>query len=61
MTEIFYTYLLTTVSALCVAALGVCYKSRCTRISACGLNIERNVELEEKFDELTLKHSQQQL
>jgi len=60
MTEFFYTFLLTTASALCVAVMGVCYKSRCTKVSFCGVNIERDAALEEKFDELALKNQQQQ-
>jgi len=60
MSEVFYTFLITTSSALCVALLGICYKSRCTRISCFGVNIERDVDLEKKFDELALKYQQQQ-
>ncbi len=54
MSEVFLTFVITTTSGLFLAMLGVCYKSRCTRIQFCGVSIDRNAVLEERLDELAL-------
>ena len=55
MSEVFLTFVITTASGLFLAMLGVCYKSRCTRINFCGVSIERDAVLEERLDELALR------
>ena len=55
MSEVFLTFVITTTSGIFLALLGVCYKSRCTRIQFCGVSIERDAVLEERFDELALR------
>ena len=52
LSEIFYNSLMITVSGLALALIGVCYKSKCRTIRCCGLEIERDVEGEEKIDEI---------
>ena len=52
MSEVFLTFVITTTSGVFLAMLGVCYKSRCTRIQFCGVVIDRNAVLEERLDEL---------
>ena len=54
MSEVFLTFVITTASGLFLAGLAMCYKSRCTHIRFCGVDIERNSVLEERIDELAL-------
>jgi hypothetical protein len=51
-------YIISTTSTAFLFCLGVLYKSKCTNIKLCyGLvDIDRNVEIEEKYDELELEH-----
>ena len=42
--------------AFLAGVLGICYKSKCVRISCCGVLIERDVAGEEKIDEEQLRH-----
>jgi hypothetical protein len=51
LSEIFLTMLVTSCFAFLAGALAVCYKSKCVRISCCGLVIDRDVAGEEKIDE----------
>ena len=55
MSEVFLTFVITTASGICLAALAMCYKSRCSHIRFCGVDIERNSVLEERLDELALQ------
>lgn len=50
LSEGFFAMLVATGFAFLGALLGVCYKSKCVRISCCGLLIERDVQGEEKID-----------
>ena len=51
-------YIISTSSTAFLFCLGVLYKSKCTNINLCyGLiDIDRNVEIEEKYYELELDH-----
>ena len=49
---IFFTFLITTVCALLLALAKMCYKSKCTNIKCCGIEIQRDVITEEKEDTL---------
>lgn len=40
-----------------MGVLRMLYKSKCRSCSLCGLKIERDVELEEKVDELEIERS----
>jgi hypothetical protein len=51
LSEVFLTMLVTSGFAFLGAMLAVCYKSKCVRISCCGLVIDRDVVGEEKIDE----------
>lgn len=53
-------YIISTTSTAFLFFLGVLYKSKCTNINLCyGLiDIDRNVEIEEKYDELELDHKE---
>ena len=54
LSEIFYSMLVTTLSGLMLAMIGVCYKSKCRYIRFGCIEIDRDVEGEEKID--TLEH-----
>lgn len=54
LSEGFYAMLVASGFAFLAALLGVCYKSKCVRISCCGLVIDRDVAGEEKLDETAL-------
>lgn len=54
--ELFWNSVLITGSGLLLAILAICYKSKCSNIKCCGcIEIQRNVDLEEKYDEIELE------
>lgn len=60
LSEIYWTFL----TGSCFAFLGLTIrallKSKCDNVECCGLKIHRNVELEEKIDELELQQERHQ-
>jgi len=50
LSEIFYTFLITSVAAFILALGRICYKSKCSSIDFCCVKIVRNVEVEMKDD-----------
>jgi hypothetical protein len=50
LSETFYITLLTTASATLLVIVRWCYRSKCSHIKCCGIEIDRNVEEEEKID-----------
>jgi len=59
--EIFWNSVLITASGLFLAMIGVLYKSKCKIIRCCGcIEIDRDVNLEEKIDEMELQHHEEQ-
>jgi hypothetical protein len=48
--EIFYTFLITTISGLLLAGIRMLYRSKCKTIKCCGCEIDRDTEVEEKED-----------
>lgn len=50
LSEVFLTMLVTSSFAFLGGMLAVCYKSKCVRISCCGLVIDRDVQGEEEID-----------
>ena len=51
-------YLISSVSSVIVVIMGVVYKSKCKVITCCGcLRIERDVDAEERIDEMELGKS----
>jgi Flp pilus assembly protein protease CpaA len=59
-TEIFYTFLITSLIGLILAISKLCYKSKCKEINLCCLKIIRDVEGEEKLDiEQTTKEEEE--
>jgi len=50
LTEMFYTFVITTAAGSLLAIMKMCYKSKCSVIRCCGLEIDRNVDDETKMD-----------
>ena len=50
MTEIFWTFFITTKIAFILALARVCYKSKCTTIDICCIKITRNIQAEVQED-----------
>jgi len=50
LSEMFYTFVITTMGGICVLSLKLCYKSKCKKVSVCGLTFERDLEIEMKED-----------
>lgn len=55
LSEGFYAMLVAGGFAFLTGLLAICYKSKCVRISCCGLVIDRDVAGEEKFDQEELR------
>lgn len=55
LSEVFLTFVVSSGVALILAVLKMCYKSKCSQVEFCCFKIVRNIEMEEKEDELELK------
>lgn len=51
LSEIFFTFLVTSVIGCCLATTRMLYKSKCRSIDCCGVKIVRDVRVEEHLDE----------
>ena len=61
LSEVFYTFLITSVVGFILALGRICYKSKCSSIDFCCLKIVRNVDVEMKEDiELGTKEDENQ-
>jgi hypothetical protein len=50
LSEVFYSFLITSVIGLIVAVGKMCYKSKCSSIDLCCIKITRNIDAEVKED-----------
>ena len=59
MSEIFWNSFMVTMSGIILALIAVAYKSKCRQINCCCglLAIDRDVEAEEKIDEIEVQHN----
>jgi hypothetical protein len=57
LSEVFWVAFITTGSGLIIKLVSMLYKSKCSKCSFCGIEIIRDVVLEEKIDELDLERS----
>lgn len=57
LTEVFWSFFLTSTIGCSLALAKMLYRSKCKRCSLCGLEIERDTQAEEKVDELELQRS----
>ena len=55
--EVFYTFLITSLIGFVVALAKMAYKSKCKEVSCCCIKIIRDVESEEKEFEFSQTHS----
>ena len=58
LSEVFYICLLTTVSGLLIKLASMIFKSKCSECSFCGINVKRDVALEEKESEFEILNKQ---
>ena len=54
LSEVFYTFLITTASACVLKLCSMAYKSKCKEVDFCCLKIIRDVDIEEKGDEFEI-------
>jgi hypothetical protein len=59
-TEVFFTFLITSIIGLIMGIARMLYKSKCRQFSYCGFHIDRDVEGEEKLDEMTVMRQNSQ-
>jgi hypothetical protein len=58
LSEVFWTFFISSTIGLLLGVARMMYKSKCRTFACCGLQIERDVEGEEKLDELvTMRHN----
>jgi hypothetical protein len=50
MSEVFWTFFITSLIGLILALGKICYKSKCSEINLCCIKITRNVDAEVKED-----------
>ena len=55
--EIFWGSVIVTCSGLILKLVSMCFKSKCSEFSFCGISIKRNIELEEKEHEFDIIHN----
>ena len=53
--EIFYSFLITSLIGCSLGIMRMLYKSKCENVKCWGIEIKRNVALEEKADELEMQ------
>ena len=58
LSEVFLTFLVTSIIGCLLAVAKMTYRSKCKRCTLCGISVERDVELEEKIDELEMQKAQ---
>lgn len=57
LSEVFWSFFLTSSIGCIMGILRMIYKSKCKKCTFCGLKIERDVESEERIDELEIQRS----
>lgn len=55
--EIFWGSVIVTASGLILKIVSMCFKSKCSECSFCGVSIKRNIELEEAAHEFDVLHN----
>ena len=61
LSEVFWSFFLTTVSACLLGIIKMLYKSKCKTCECCGIKIERDTAGELHEDELEMQRQQAQL
>jgi hypothetical protein len=52
LSEIFWTFLCTSIIGCCLATSRMIYRSKCRSVDCCGIKIVRDVRVEEHLDEI---------
>ena len=55
LSEVFWTFLISSVCGIVLVGIRLCYKSKCKEVSVCCLKIVRDVETEEKEMEMMMR------
>ena len=56
MSEVFWTFFVSSMVGFVIAIMKMCYKSKCKEVSFCCMKIIRDTEAEEKETEFVLTH-----
>ena len=56
MSEVFWTFFVSSMVWFIIAIMKMCYKSKCREVSFCCIKIIRDVDAEEKETEFALTH-----
>ena len=59
-TEVFFSFLITSIIGLIMGIARMLYKSKCRQFSCCGFHVDRDVEVEEKLDEMVVMRQNSQ-
>lgn len=59
LSEIFWTFIVSTSAGLLLATVRMCYKSKCKTIDCCCIKIVRDVDVEEKEMEYRIDNLRQ--
>ncbi len=51
LSEVFWTFVVSSIAGFSLAALRMVYKSKCSHVSCCGVSIDRNTHEEAVLDE----------
>jgi hypothetical protein len=57
LSEVFWSFFLTSIIGCIMGMLRMLYKSKCRSLECFGMKIERDVQMEEKIDELEMQRS----
>ena len=57
LSEVFWSFFLTSTIGCIMGILRMIYKSKCKRCSWCSITIERDIEAEQMIDEIELQRS----
>lgn len=55
--EVFWTFLISSVLGCFVGIARMLYKSKCKSVTCCGMHIDRDIEAEEKIDEMAIRRT----
>lgn len=61
LSEVFWTFFISSTIGLLLGVARMLYKSKCRSVACCGLHIDRDVEGEEKLDEMAnMRHNSEE-
>lgn len=56
LSEVFWSFFLTSTIGCLLGIMKMLYKSKCKNVECCGMKVERDVEIEEKEDEMEMRN-----